>query len=115
MALDDVQFIPSSGEPQWAVLPYGEYVKLKSLIIQQPIVAPVILLPELMTQRIAAGESSIRVWREYRGLSQAALAKAAGISVPYLSQLENRLRSGSKKVLKQVAQGLAIPLDLLCK
>ena len=115
MALDDVQFIPSSGEPQWAVLPYGEYVKLKSQIIQQPIVAPVIDLPEVLAQRLAAGESSIRVWREYRGLSQATLAKAAGISVPYLSQLEKGIRSGSKKVLKQVAEGLSIPLDLLCK
>lgn len=114
MALDDVQFIPSSGEPQWAVLPYGEYVKLKSLITQQPVVAPA-LLPESIACKIAAGESSIRVWREHRGLSQVALAKLAGISVPYLSQLENGVRSGSKKVLKQVADGLQISLDLLCQ
>lgn len=109
MACDDVQFIPSSGEPQWAVMPYQQYLKLTQA-------APAsLLIPEALARRVLAGESAIRVWREYRGLSQAALAKAARISVPYLSQLENGLRSGSKSVLKHIAEGLSVPLDLLCK
>jgi hypothetical protein len=112
MALDDVQFIPSSGEPQWAVLPYGDYLTLVSLA-KQPEHTPAMLLPASFAARIAAGESPIRVWREYRGLSQSALAKAAEISVPYLSQLEKQIRSGSKKVLKNIAEGLNIPLDML--
>jgi hypothetical protein len=112
MALNDVQFIPSSGEPQWAVLPYGEYLKL-IFLAKQPQATPVALLPERFAARIAQGESPIRVWREYRGLSQAALAKVAQISVPYLSQLEHHIRSGSKNVLKNIAEGLNIPLDML--
>ncbi len=111
MALDDVQFIPSSGEPQWAVLPYGDYLKLVFLA-KQPDIKPV-LLPEAFAFRVTSGESPIRVWREYRGLSQAALAKAAGISVPYLSQLESQIRSGSKKVLKKIAESLNLRVDAL--
>jgi DNA-binding XRE family transcriptional regulator len=111
MALDDVQFIPSSGEPQWAILPYGDYLQLVFLL-KQP-VQPVALLPEPFAARIAAGESPIRVCREYRGLSQAALAQAAEISVPYLSQLEHQIRSGSKKVLKKIAESLNLAVDFL--
>ncbi len=46
-------------------------------------------------QAIADGENPIRVWREYRGMTQAHLAKVAEISVPYLSQLESGKRKGS--------------------
>lgn len=109
MAFDDVQFIPASGEPQWAIMPYQAYIKLTQA-------APAtMLVPDALARRMLAGENTIRVWREYRGLTQQALAKAAGISVPYLSQLEKGLRTGSKQVLLQLAHALAIPLDLLCK
>ena len=47
------------------------------------------LLPSEFVTRVINGENIIRIWREYRGFTQADLAKAADISKPYLSQLEN--------------------------
>jgi len=59
------------------------------------------------------GGNAIKVWREYRGLSQQALSKKAEISIPYLSQLETGRRKGSMAVLKKIADGLNISIELI--
>jgi len=69
------------------------------------------LIPDEYAKRLIQGENPIRVWREYRGLTQAGLAKSAGISVPYLSQLENNERTASTAVLKRLAGKLKVSLD----
>ena len=61
------------------------------------------LIPGKVVFALLDGRNSIRVWREYRGLTQLQLAQAAGISVPYLSQLESGKRKGSMKVLTAIA------------
>ena len=43
------------------------------------------------------GDNPIKIWRTYRGLTQAELAQRAGISVPYLSQIENQKRTGQQR------------------
>jgi ribosome-binding protein aMBF1 (putative translation factor) len=115
----DVQFILTNGQPEWAILPYQLYVKLKD---QEQLVTKLIsekpgsirsVLPAHMHTRLRQGESPIRVWREFKDLSQAELAMQASISIPYLSQLEHQIRSGSKKVLKRIAAALSIELDAL--
>ena len=53
----------------------------------------------------------MRVWREYRGLTPQQLAQTAGISVPYLSQIESGKRVGSTDVLAAIAKGLTRSLD----
>ena len=45
-------------------------------------------IPSQIVYAILDGDNPIRVWSEYRGMSQQELAERAGISVPYLSQLE---------------------------
>nr|WP_233410086.1 helix-turn-helix transcriptional regulator [Burkholderia anthina] len=40
-----------------------------------------------------------------------ALAAAAGISKPYLSQIETRQRVGTIDVLSKVASALSVPVD----
>jgi transcriptional regulator with XRE-family HTH domain len=57
------------------------------------------------------GAHPIRVWRQHRGLTQQQLAKAAGISVPYLSQIESGKRQGSAEVLAAIAKELGLSLD----
>lgn len=69
------------------------------------------LLPTEMVRRLVDGEQPIRVWREYRGMSQANLAGGAGISPAYLSQLENRLRKGSTQVLLSLARVLDVDIE----
>ena len=68
-------------------------------------------LPLAVVDRMLADESEVRVFREHRGLTQAALAEAAGISVPYLSQIEARRRRPSTAVLQRLATRLAVTID----
>ena len=57
--------------------------------------------------------SIIRVLRGERGLSGAQLARDAGISIPYLCQIEKGQRSPSESVLRRLACALAGPPDVL--
>ena len=64
-----------------------------------------------MAQRLVSGESPIRVFREYRGLTQTQLAKAAKIARPYLSEIESGRKRGSVSILKSIAAALELDLD----
>lgn len=69
------------------------------------------LIPDEVVGRLIAGENKVRVWREHRGMTAAALADAAGISTPYLSQIESGKRDGSIDVMKRIANALGITVD----
>lgn len=69
------------------------------------------LIPGEVVNALLDGENPIRVWREYRGMTQPQLARVADISVPYLSQLESGKRRGSTDVLSAIARGLDLTLD----
>ena len=55
----------------------------------------------------------IRAQREVANLSLRAVADQAGISNPYLSQLERGLHEPSVRVLTAIARTLRIPADVL--
>ncbi|TCQ18751.1 helix-turn-helix domain-containing protein [Rhizobium sp. PP-CC-3G-465] len=59
----------------------------------------------------ANGENSIAVFRKYRGLTVSGLAASAGISQPYLSEIEGGKKTGSVDVLKRIATALNVDLD----
>jgi len=69
------------------------------------------LVPSEVVYAILDGENPIRVWRKYRGYTQRELAEAAGISKPYLSQIETGKRKGTTEVLSAVARALDLTLD----
>jgi DNA-binding XRE family transcriptional regulator len=70
--------------------------------------------PEDVADRFIAGENPIRVYREYRALSQAALAAEVGTTASYLSQIENDQRDAGKSLRGRLAQALGCkPGDLL--
>ncbi|MBA8819450.1 transcriptional regulator with XRE-family HTH domain [Ochrobactrum sp. P6BSIII] len=46
-------------------------------------------------------------------MSAKALADAAGISAPYLSQIESGAREGSLDALKKIAEALKVKIDKL--
>jgi len=69
------------------------------------------LIPGEVVNALVDGENPIRVWREYRGMTQGQLVQVAEISVPYLSQLESGKRRGSTDVLGAIAKGLDLTLD----
>lgn len=114
------QIIKKDGKPEWAVIPYEEYIELKELVALTDEVKQFRqaldegeeeLLPESFALRLIKGENPIRVWREYRNLTQASLAKSINISIPYLSQIENGERNASTQTLKKLANKLKVSIN----
>ena len=117
------QIIERNGKPEWAVVPYEDYLQLvenSELLqdIQDYDSAKAALergddelIPSEVVYAILDGENPIRVWREYRRMSQRETAEQAGISVPYLSQLETNRRKGSLDVLSAIAKVLQASLE----
>ena len=69
------------------------------------------LIPAEMAERLFAGESPLRVWREHRGLTGSALAKLAGIPQSYVSEIENGKKPGSLDAMTKLARALKVSLD----
>ena len=69
------------------------------------------LVPAEFANRILDGENAIRVWREYRGMTAAALAAKAGIARPYLTQMETGKRDGTVETLRRLAAALRVSVD----
>jgi DNA-binding Xre family transcriptional regulator len=68
-------------------------------------------VPHEIVKRLVAGRNPIMVWREHRGLKAKELAERAGISAPYLSQLESGEREASLDVIKKIAAALDVAID----
>lgn len=119
----NVQLIEKDGKPEWAIIPYETYLRLveeaemlEDIRDYDAVKAAIErgeeeLIPSEVVYAILDGESPIKVWREYRGFSQQELASAAGISAPYLSQIEAGKRTGSTEVLLAIAKALNMSLD----
>ena len=69
------------------------------------------LIPSEVVDALIDGENPVKVWREFRGLTQQQLADAAGISKPYLSQIETGKRKGSTGILSALAKALKVTLE----
>ncbi len=65
---------------------------------------------ELATKMIA-GESPMKVFREYRGYTQSELADKVKMSQPTIAALENGKKEGSIKTLKKLALALDVDID----
>lgn len=118
-----IQIIERDGKPEWAVLPYETYLELveqaealQNIRDYDTTIAALErgeeeLVPSDVVYAILDGGNPIKVWREHRGLAQHQVAEAAGISIPYLSQLETGTRQGSTRVLSAIAKALGLLLD----
>lgn len=69
------------------------------------------LIPADIANRIIDGENKVRVWRSHRGLSARDLAAAAGLSAPYISEIESGKKEGSLSAMKKIAEVLKADLD----
>ncbi len=117
-----VQVILKEGKPEYAIIPYEDYVRLLEEAEMlgdirdydaavEAIGCGEELIPSEVVYALLDGANPIRVWREYRGSSQGALAAAVGISPSYLSQLESGKRTGTAEVLSAIARALNVDLD----
>ena len=104
--LTNVQFIEQNGKPAFAIIPYDDYLKLvpheESTIPHE--------VAELVVKK---NINLVKAWRKYLGLTQAEVAKKAGISQAALSQMEkkeNTLRTGT---LEKLAKAMDLTIDQL--
>ena len=71
-------------------------------------------LPDEVLDALAARqESPVKILRKHRGLTQVQLANDAGISRPYLTEIETGKKDGSVRAIRALADALGVQAGLL--
>ena len=119
-----VQYLEKNGEPEYAVIPVDAYRQL----LEQAEDAEDIRAADKAMREIENGEDEIipgsvvdalingskhplRIWREYRDLTQDALAEKVEVGKSYISQIETGRREGSVSVYRKIAKALQVDID----
>lgn len=119
----NVQTIDRNGKPEYVVLAWADYQAL--LEAAEDAIDGALLdafgkrlvageeetIPDRVVSALLDGTHPIKVWREYRGLTQNDLATKVGISKAYLCQIETGKREGAIKTLHSIATALGITVD----
>jgi DNA-binding XRE family transcriptional regulator len=71
------------------------------------------LVPLEITERRLAGESTVKIWREYRKLTQEQLAKKSKVSREMIAAMESGRKAGAIGTLKKLATALNVDLETL--
>lgn len=115
----NVQFIESNGQREYAVVPIAVYNDLleKAELLEDRAAYEKArqdddeLIPSELVYRLLDGENKIKVWREYRQMTQAELAEKSGMAQATIAQMEGGKRVSSVTALKKVAGALDLDLD----
>jgi DNA-binding XRE family transcriptional regulator len=123
--MSDVKILERNGKPAFVVLPYEDYQALRELaddaddaralarFARRHAAGEAQTVPIALVDRLMAGESPLRVWREHRGLTAAALAAAVDITPAHVSKLETGRGEPSISLLKRLSKVLDTDIDLL--
>jgi len=99
----------------YVLVPEDEYEDLMDSLAAEKIMARIRAgeetWPAELVYELWETYSRIRTYRNYRKMSVSDLAAAAGISQPYLSEIERGKKTGSVDVLKRIAAALKVDLD----
>jgi DNA-binding XRE family transcriptional regulator len=71
------------------------------------------LIPFEITERRLAGESSVKIWREYRELTQEELGRRSEVSRAMIAAIETGRKKGGIDTLKRLAAALKVDLENL--
>lgn len=93
------------GKP-YVLVPLHDYRALTSVPSDEDT-----LPPEILDALAAGQETPVRILRKFRGLTQAELADKAGLSRPYLTEIESRKKNGSVRAMKAIAQALDVSVN----
>jgi DNA-binding XRE family transcriptional regulator len=117
-----IQFIERDGKREYAIVPIEIFERMAEVSEDLDDIALYdgakanddgIRIPAEVAHPILDGVHPIKAWRKYRNLTIQALADKAGISKPFLSQIERRKRTGTIAVLSAIAKSLDVPVDLV--
>jgi DNA-binding XRE family transcriptional regulator len=114
-----VQFIEANGHRLFAVVPMDIYIDLleKAEFLEDVAAYEKAkrnddeLVPSGVVYRLVDGENKIKVWREYRQMTQIELAEKCGMAQATIAQMEGGKRAGSIAVMKKIAKALRLDLD----
>ncbi len=106
---------------EMVVLPAADYERLRLLADEGDDIAELLAIEarskiegtvpgEVVKLMIEDGLSPLAAWRRYRGLSQAALAKAAHLSQVWVGRIEVGGGYGSRETRRKLAAALDAPL-----
>ena len=73
------------------------------------------LIPADYAHRLLNGENALRVYRDLRGMTQAALAEKAGVNRVSVAEIETGRTQGSVTTLRALANALSVSLDDLAE
>jgi len=62
-------------------------------------------------RRLVSGESKLKVWREYRGITPKVLSEKSGVSVSVISKIENNKQSIELTKMKKFVSVLNLDYD----
>ena len=69
------------------------------------------LIPASVVDRLIDGEPPLRVWREFRNLTQAALGRASDVNRVQVVEIEAGRSTGSVHTLRKLADALGVAVD----
>lgn len=113
----NTQFIEINGAPAFAVVPVAEWnallTRLEDLqdIADAKAAKETVTFPAEFADRLLAGDSPLRVWREYRGLTLQTLAETCGVTRQMLSMAERGKAKPSADLLAKLAAALGCDMD----
>jgi DNA-binding XRE family transcriptional regulator len=112
------KFVVTPGGEELAILPAQEYEDMRDALTHQEAMADyragrIYALTLDETRALLAAPTPLAFWRARRGLTQAALAKAARTTQPHIADLESGKHGGSLEIMARIAKALDIPVDSL--
>ena len=120
--MSKVQVIEKDGVPVFYVVPADLWERLREAAEDAEDLADLerfdreddgVRFPAAVAMAMADGVHPVQAWRKHKGLTTQALADAAGVSKPYVSQIEGGKRKGTTKTLKALAAALGVPVGAL--
>jgi DNA-binding XRE family transcriptional regulator len=112
----NAKLITTPGGEKLAILPAEEFEDLCDALAHATAMAEYraghdegLTLEEVSA--LLAAATPLAFWRAKRGLTQAALAKAAKTTQPHIADLESGKHGGSLEVMARIAKALKVKLD----
>lgn len=115
------QVITQGGKPAFVVIPIEEWRRIEATLEDRADTAsvhaflrhPTETFPDSVVAAVLDGAHPLKALRDYRSLTQSALAKAAKTSAVYISQIERGGRRAGRKLRARLGAALHVEADLL--
>ena len=120
------QTIKQNGQAAFVVVPVAEWDALMARLEEREDITDATrqivairageeTLPAEMVARLTSGESSLKVWREYRNFTLRSLAEQIGISSAAVSKIETGKSQPTVATLSKLATTLGCDMEDLAK